>query len=188
MYSQQLGTPTPLQQTINAIPAILIPLIGKSVKFEFGGNSWIAKVNGNNFLAGDCIIDETNNGYILTLKTTNVWSGAVEEVIDLLQKTGVPLGPAVGPLRAAAKLAAIVAKWIPLKGSAIILEYNETSNVKMSFVKMEKVENETQTKERTAKEPKTKEHIAKGGNDNENKKLRYPAYPANCCHNVLRRR
>jgi hypothetical protein len=183
MYSQQLGTPTPLQQNINAIPAI--PLFGKNIKFEFGGDSWIAKVNGNNFMAGDCKFDETSNGYILTLNTTNVWSGAVEEVIDLLQKTGVPLGPAVGPLRAAAKLAAIVAKWIPLKGSAIILEYNESSNIKMSFVKMEKVENETQTKERIAKEPKTKEHIAKEGN--ENKKLRYPAYPANCCHNVLRR-
>jgi hypothetical protein len=132
----QLGEPTVLQQGLNLLPAI--PIAGKNLKFEFGDDTWIAKVNGANFLAGNCLFEETGNGYIITLKTTNVWSGAVEEVIDLLQKAGVPLGPAAGPLRTAARLAARVAKWIPLKGSAIILEYNEGPPAKMSFVNMEK--------------------------------------------------
>ena len=145
MYGHELDTPTPMQQIINAMPAVPIPLIGKNLKFDFGGNNWIAKVNGNNFLAGDCIFEETGNGYILTLKTTNVWSEAVEEVIDLLQKAGVPLGSAATPLRTAARAAAIVSKWIPLKGSAIILEYNEGPPVNISFVKMEKQEDDTQT-------------------------------------------
>ena len=76
-------------------------------------------------MAGDCVFEKNDNGYILTLKTTNVWSGAVEDVIDLLQKIGVPLGLAAQPLRTAARFAARIAKWIPLKESAITLEYNE---------------------------------------------------------------
>jgi hypothetical protein len=119
----QLGVPNILQQTINQMPAI--PIAGKNLKFEFGGDVWFAKVNGKNFISGNCIFEENGKGYILTLKTTNVWSGAVEEVIDLFQKIGIPLGPAAGPLRAAAKLATAVAKWIPFNGSSIILEYYE---------------------------------------------------------------
>ncbi|WP_461256496.1 hypothetical protein [Treponema sp. R80B11-R83G3] len=119
----QLGEPTIFQQGLNRLPTV--PIGGKNLKFEFGGDIWTAKVNGQNFLAGDCIIEENGNKFILTLKTTNVWSGAIEEVIDLFQKIGVPLGPAAGPLRTAAGLAAKVAKWIPFKGSSIILEYNE---------------------------------------------------------------
>ena len=133
----QLGTPTPFQQTFNTMPAISIPLVGKSFKFELGGDNWIAKVNGENYLAGNCIMEETENGYIINLKTTHVWSGVVEDVIDLLQKAGIPLGPAAGPLRTAARLASIVANWIPLNVSSIILEYNN-DNKNISFVRMEK--------------------------------------------------
>jgi hypothetical protein len=119
----QLGVANLLQQSLNRMPAI--PIAGKNLKFEFGGDRWFAKVNGANFLAGDCIFEETGNGSILTLRTTNVWSGSVEEVIDLFQRVGVPLGAAAGSLRAAARLAARLAKWIPFNGSPIILEYNE---------------------------------------------------------------
>jgi len=119
----QLGEPTVLQQGLNLLPAV--PIAGKNLKFEFGGDIWIAKVNGRNFLAGGCVFEENDNGYILTLNITNVWSGAVEDVIDLLQKIGVPLGPAAGPLRTAARVAAIIAKWLPLNGPPIILKYNE---------------------------------------------------------------
>jgi len=128
----KLGEPTLLQQGLNILPAV--PIGGKNLKFEFGGDIWIAKINGQNFLAGDCIFERNGNGYNLTLKTTNVWSGAVEEVIDLFQKIGVPLGPAAGPLRTAAKLAAIAAKWIPLKGSSIVLEYNEGPTASLRLV------------------------------------------------------
>jgi hypothetical protein len=119
----KLGEPTKLQQALNLVPAV--PMGGKNLKFEFGGDTWIAKVNGANFLSGNCIFEETGNGTILTLKATNAWSGAVGEVIDFLQNVGVPLGPAAGPLRTAARLTARVAKWIPIKESAIVLEYKE---------------------------------------------------------------
>ena len=114
---------TILQQALNLLPAV--PIGGKNLKFDFAGDNWTAKISGQNFLSGDCIFEKNANGYNLTLKTTNVWSGAVEEVIDLFQQIGLPLGPAAGPLRGAAKLAAKVAKWLPFKGSPIGLEYND---------------------------------------------------------------
>jgi outer membrane murein-binding lipoprotein Lpp len=132
----QLSEATIIQQALNRLPAV--PIAGKNLKFEFGGDAWFAKVNGENFLAGKCIFENIDNGYNLTLQTTNVWTGAVEEVIDLLQKVGVPLGPAAGPLRTAARLAARFAKWIPLEASAIILKYVEGPPANISFVKMEK--------------------------------------------------
>ena len=46
----KLGSPTPFQSTLNVMPEIFID--GKSLKFEFGGNTWIAKVNGENYIAG----------------------------------------------------------------------------------------------------------------------------------------
>jgi hypothetical protein len=132
----QLSEATIIQQTLNRLPAV--PIAGKNLKFEFVGDAWFAKVNGENFLAGKCIFENDGNGYNLTLQTTNVWSGAVEEVIDLLQKVGVPLGPAAGPLRTAARVASRFAKWIPLEASAIILKYVEGPPANISFVKMEK--------------------------------------------------
>jgi hypothetical protein len=127
----KLGEPNLLQQKINQLPSI--PIAGKNLKFEFGGDNWMAKVNGQNFLTGDCIFEENGNGYMITLTMTNVWSGAVEEVIDLLQNIGVPLGPAAGPLKVAAKFASKIAKWIPLKGSSISLEYNEGPPVSLKL-------------------------------------------------------
>jgi len=133
--SPRLGTPTPFQQTINMMPAVLIPLVGKSFKIELGGDTWIAKVNNENYMSGSCVIEEIGNKYIIKLKTTHVWSGVVEDVIDLLQKAGVPLGSAETPLKTAAKLASKIAKWIPLKFSTINLDYSEN---RLSFVKIEK--------------------------------------------------
>lgn len=131
----QLGTPTPIQQNINTLPAIPIPLVGKNFKFELGGDIWTAKVNGENFMAGNCLFEETDNGYIIKLKTTHVWTGAVEDVIDLLQRAGIPLGPAATPLRTAARLAARAANWIPLDISTIILDYYSN---RLSFVRIDR--------------------------------------------------
>ena len=129
----QLGEPNLLQMALNKLPAV--PISGKNLKFEFGGDVWIAKVNGQNFLAGACKYEKNISGYILSLTTTNVWSGAAEEVIDLLQNLGVPLGPAAKPLRTGAKLAAKLAKWLPLKGSSIVLEYNEDQPIALQLHK-----------------------------------------------------
>jgi len=133
--SPQLGEPTPFQQTFNMMPAVLIPLVGKSLKFELGGDTWIAKVNGENYMAGSCILKETGNGYILEFKTSHVWNGAIGDVIDLLEKAGVPLGPVATPLRTAARLAARIPKWIPLNLSTLILDYNGN---RLSFVRIER--------------------------------------------------
>jgi len=150
IYAQELGTATPLQQGLNAIPAI--PILGITIKFEFGGDTWVTKVNGENFLAGSALFEETDNGYTIKSGITHVWSGAVEHVVDLLQKAGVPLGPVAGPLRTAAKLAARFAKWLPLKGFVIVLNY---SDGRLSYVKMEKQEDDNQTREQVTRESRT---------------------------------
>jgi len=46
----QSGEPTLLQQTLNRMPAI--PIAGNNLKFEFRGDTWISRVNGENFSAG----------------------------------------------------------------------------------------------------------------------------------------
>jgi len=48
--SAQSGETTLLQQTLNRMPAITIA--GNSLKFEFRGDTWISRVNGENFSAG----------------------------------------------------------------------------------------------------------------------------------------
>jgi formylglycine-generating enzyme required for sulfatase activity len=75
VFSQnpQLGTPTLLQQTLNSLPAVPIPGVG-SVNFQFGGNVWMAKLNGQNLLAGTLDIHETNEGNIMVLKQTHTFA------------------------------------------------------------------------------------------------------------------
>ena len=68
----ELGSPTPLQQSLNALPAV--PVAGKTLKFEFGGTTWIAKVDGKNFLAGSFTSEDAADGSALTLKQTHVYS------------------------------------------------------------------------------------------------------------------
>jgi len=68
----QLGTPTLLQQALNLLPAV--PVVGKNLKFEFGGNTWIAKVDGRNFMAGSMILQDTNEGNIITLNQTHIYA------------------------------------------------------------------------------------------------------------------
>jgi hypothetical protein len=105
-----LGSPTPLQSILNAMPAI--PLAGNNLKFQFGGNTWIATNNGANFLAGTFIAEETVDGTILTLKQTHIGpSGA-----------GNAAGGSVG---AAAGLAGKVAKWVKASGPEIVLKYEK---------------------------------------------------------------
>ena len=152
VYAQQPGTPTPLQQVINEMPVIPISLIGKNVKFEFGGDNWTAKVDGENFLAGDCVFEETGNGYNLTLKISYVWTGAVELVIDLFQKAAAPLRPSAASLRTAARSASGADNWTTLEGAVIILEYNEGPPVNISFVTIEKQEEDKQAKERRSRD------------------------------------
>jgi len=71
------------------------------MKFEFGGDVWIAKVDDKNFMAGTFASEDTDEGSVLTLKQTHVYS--TEE------KPGV--GGDVG--------------WVKTPGPDIVLEYQK---------------------------------------------------------------
>jgi hypothetical protein len=63
--------PTLVQQAINQLPAI--PIAGRNLKFELGGDTWTAKANGRNFLSGTLTFMDTDEGCILTLKQTHTY-------------------------------------------------------------------------------------------------------------------
>ncbi|MDR1625803.1 MAG: hypothetical protein LBT33_04615 [Spirochaetia bacterium] len=75
MTGPELGPATPLQQALNELPAI--PVAGKELKFEFGGDAWIAKVDGKNSLAGTFTSEDTADGSILTLEQTHAYSNDI---------------------------------------------------------------------------------------------------------------
>jgi hypothetical protein len=95
----KLGEPTELQQLLNELPEV--PVAGKSVKFEFGGEGWISRVDGKEFLAGTFASEDTADGSILTLTQTHIYSDE--------QKPGI--GGDVG--------------WVKTPGPAIVLEYKK---------------------------------------------------------------
>jgi hypothetical protein len=66
-----LGEPSLLQQGWNLLPTI--PIAGKNLKFAFGGDTWIAKLDGKDLLAGTFIFKDTDNGGIITLKQTHTY-------------------------------------------------------------------------------------------------------------------
>jgi hypothetical protein len=92
-----LGSPTLLQASLNELPEITVA--GKKMKFEFGGDTWIAKVDGKNSLAGTFTSEDTSDGSIITLKQTHVYSTAKKPLV------GGELG------------------WVSTPGPNIVLEY-----------------------------------------------------------------
>jgi len=110
-FSQQLGTPTPLQRILNELPAI--PIAGRNLKFQFGGTTWIATVNGENALAGTVESVDINGGSILTLKQTHVWAAAAGRAVAGV--LGGVLGGAVG---------SVTNIWVATPGPEIFLDYN----------------------------------------------------------------
>jgi hypothetical protein len=95
----KLGSPTLLQEGLNALPEVAVA--GKNLKLEFGGDAWIAKVDGKNFIAGTFAFEDTADGGIFTLAQTHIYSTE--------QKPGV--GGDVG--------------WVKTPGPAIVLEYKK---------------------------------------------------------------
>jgi hypothetical protein len=95
----KIGEPTALQVLLNALPEVSVA--GKNVKFDFGGDVWISKVDGQNFLAGTFKSEDNADGSVLTLKQTHVYSAK--------QKPGV--GGDVG--------------WVKTPGPDIVLEYKK---------------------------------------------------------------
>jgi len=93
-----LGQPTDRQQLMNALPAI--PIAGRQLKFQFGGDFWIATLNGRNFIAGGIATEEVDGGTVLRLKHTHTWP-----------PTDLPN--------------ALLMRWIPTPGPQINLIYRE---------------------------------------------------------------
>jgi hypothetical protein len=110
-FGQQLGTPTPLQRILNDLPAI--PIAGRNLKFQFGGTTWIATVNGENVLAGTVESVDINGGSILTLKQTHVWAAAAGRAVGGM--LGGALGGAIG---------SVANIWVATPGPEIVLDYN----------------------------------------------------------------
>ena len=67
----RLGEPNLLQTALNLLPAV--PIAGNNLKIEFGGDTWIAKVNGRNFLAGSMTFQDMDGSTVLTLKQTHLY-------------------------------------------------------------------------------------------------------------------
>jgi len=126
-----LGTATPLQNVLNAMPAI--PIAGNNLKFQFGGDIWIATVNGENFSAGTIVVEDTDTGSILTLKQTHIWPGAVGKTAGRVANV-IPGGGAVGGALNAAGTIAGAAGAIEAAGPEIVLEYKAGPPARLSFV------------------------------------------------------
>jgi hypothetical protein len=65
-----LGQATLLQQALNLIPTI--PIAGNNLKFQFGGDVWIANNNNKPFMAGIATVYETAESTFLLLKQTHL--------------------------------------------------------------------------------------------------------------------
>jgi len=67
-----LGQPNILQQALNLLPAI--PISGQTLKFQFGGEAWLATLNGRNLFTGYLTLRENDEGVIvLTLQQTHTF-------------------------------------------------------------------------------------------------------------------
>lgn len=66
-----LAQPTALQELINLLPPIRIA--GRQLDFQFGGEFWIATLNGRNFIAGSITTEIIDEGIVFTLKQTHAW-------------------------------------------------------------------------------------------------------------------
>ena len=135
--SQYLGAPTPLQTILNALPAIRIA--GTTLKFQFGGDKWLATVNGENFSTGSIGIEDTDNGSILTLKQTHIWPGAVGRTAGRAASMIPGAGAVGGALNTAGTIAGVAGP-IEAPGREIVLEYKAGPPAKLSFVRSVKGE------------------------------------------------
>ena len=90
----QLGEPTALQVTLNELAPVSVA--GKNMKFQFGGDRWIATVDGKDFSAGTFVSEDNAKGSILTLTQTHLyneklgWSEIPAPAIVLDYKKGPP--------------------------------------------------------------------------------------------------
>jgi len=111
---------TPLQFALNILPPV--PIFGSNLKFEFSGNTWTARVNGENFSAGTIVFETTDNGAILTLQQTHIWPGTVGRTAGRVARR-IPGGATAGRALNTAGNIAGAAGAVETSGTEIILEY-----------------------------------------------------------------
>ena len=129
---RQFGIPAPLQMILNAFPAI--PIAGNNLKFIFESENWTATVSGENFSAGTVDLEGTADGFILTLKQTHIWPGAVGRTAGRVANI-IPGGGAVGgALNTAAGVAGAVGA-VEASGPEIVLEYKAGPPVSLTFLR-----------------------------------------------------
>ena len=68
----KLGAPTVFQKILNNMPPVQIS--GKSTKFQFGGDGWIARVEGRPISGGTFATEETAGKTIIKLTPTHTYS------------------------------------------------------------------------------------------------------------------
>ena len=129
----QLSQPSALQTILNVLPAI--PVAGNILKFEFGGESWVTRVNGENFSAGTLVFEETEEGGILTLTQTHIWPGAVGRTAGRVANV-IPGGAAAGNvLNTAGTVAGAVG---PIEAfGTIVLEYKAGPPASLKLVSVQ---------------------------------------------------
>lgn len=117
----QLGEPNLLQMALNRLPAI--PIAGNNLKFQFGGDVWVATVNGENFSTGTIEVEDTIDGSIFTLRQTHIWPGAIGRTAGRIAGR-IPGGAAVGGvLDTAGRITGAAVGAIEASGQDIVLEY-----------------------------------------------------------------
>jgi len=116
----QSGAPSSLQQILNGMPAVSVA--GNNLKFEFIGETWIARVNGENFSRGTIEFEATSEGGVLTLKQTHIWPGAAGKTAGRVANI-IPGGGAAGSALNTAGNIAGAAGEVEMTGPVILLEY-----------------------------------------------------------------
>jgi len=127
----QAGSVSPLQAILNTMPAIRIA--GNNLKFDFSGDTWTAKVNGENFSAGTIESETTGTGAILTLKQTHIWPGAVGKTAGRVASKIPGASAAAGALNAAGSIAGLAGA-VEAPGTQIVLEYRAGPPATLKFV------------------------------------------------------
>ena len=101
----KFGPPTGIQMLLNQVAGLApLTIAGKGVMLTFEGDYWRGRVDGRDTLAGECRIDETDDGAIVTLNQ----SWACLDTGKRVPITGKP-----------------IAQWQKTPGPEIVLEFKK---------------------------------------------------------------
>jgi hypothetical protein len=134
-FARQNFVQESLLTILNSFPAI--PIAGNNLKFLFERERWTATVNGENYLAGNIEVEETDNGFLLKLGQTHIWPGAVGKSVGRIASLIPGGGAASSVLNTASGLAGQAVGAVEMSGPLYILEYITGPAAKLSFLRIE---------------------------------------------------